>query len=86
MLFRLNPLMEHLSYGKMLSDGCSEGNVEWKNGENMNWRIFSVSGTNSSHEVNRNRNCSVTNILQNIFFCVTQIKVSQMGLEGHYSE
>ncbi len=52
----------------------------------MNWGILLVSGTNRSHEVNRKLNCSVTNILQNVLFCVKQIKVRQMGLERHVSE
>ncbi len=32
-------------------------------------------------KINGTRNCSVTNILQNIFFCVPQQKESHTGLE-----
>ncbi len=52
-----------------------------KTEKNMNWGILLVSGTNLSHEINRKLNCSVTNILQNVLFCV-----KQMGLERHVSE
>ncbi len=34
-------------------------------------------------EINGSQNCLVTNILQNIFFCALQKKVSYTGLEQH---